>query len=256
MTTTTACNQEFHMLAVLSGTEQLTSAEQAILNAHVQSCTRCQQTLSEIAGLAPHLNLATSARPQLPRGHEARFIARATREGLPLRAPARALPTYALQLASIAALLVCAVSWSWTTRSPIEPTPQLRKAPLHGLTVAVATEPTLPHAIAHPVRNAKPAALHHPVLLSSSFRFAWPQLATTGAGSQPVFSRDLRHEDVLVTKPTFVSQKIGFQPLVQPSSFPFKVDMASLIPQEPPTLHLGEVAISDLTFIPNISSHP
>jgi hypothetical protein len=248
------CNQDFQMLAVLSGSEQLTRTEEASLAAHAASCPHCQQTIAEMSSLAPHLTLATHRRPQVPRGHEARFIARATREGIPLRAPARTHPTYALQLAMLTVLLVCAASWSWIKTSSIESASQEQKGPQPEPAMAVKAEPPPAHPHAHLVRRPKPAALHTPLMLSSSFRFAWPQ--TTGMERQPVFTRDLRHENILVAKPTFVSQDITFNHLNQPSSFPFKVDMASLILQEPPRIHLGDVAISDLTFIPQISSHP
>jgi hypothetical protein len=139
---------------------------------------------------------------------------------------------------------------------------QIQKAtPTEVAKVELPLQATLPHTRAHPEHHIKPAALRTPRVLNASAHFAWPQIATEAAfNRQPVFSRDLSlpyaAPDSLATKatlrPTVLKQDGVLNHLNQA---PFAINMATLILREPPKIHLGDVAISDLTFIPT-SSHP
>ena len=106
---------DFEVRSALAASGLLTRAELSELSEHAAHCVLCHDRLVEFrqAGIQLFLvNRLQNSSERLPRGMQQRFVARAIREGIPLRAPSQGVRFSALGAVTVVmvALLLAAAN--------------------------------------------------------------------------------------------------------------------------------------------------
>jgi hypothetical protein len=86
----TANHRYFEILCALAASDELAGSELAELNEHSLACVSCKNRLNEMARINAYLLLShafTLRKGRMPQGMQERFIARAIKEGVPLKSP-------------------------------------------------------------------------------------------------------------------------------------------------------------------------
>ena len=123
------------------------------LSEHVQQCTECRKSIAGIA--RTHLS-GTAKRVPVPKGMDARFMARAAAEGIPFKIsrPAGSIVHFSGVLAASAFILCISVSSSKLFHSA-----RVREA--HRVTTAASV--AVPQKMISPAQSSQPEAKpHHP----------------------------------------------------------------------------------------------
>jgi hypothetical protein len=142
---------DFEVRSALAASGLLTRAELSELSEHAAHCVFCHDRLVEFrqAGIQLFLvNRLQNSSERLPRGMQQRFVARAIREGIPLRAPSQGVRFSALGAVTVVmvALLLAAANLNNGSLPNSSPAPVAldKETPAHAVAVRRVLSGKLP----------------------------------------------------------------------------------------------------------------